>query len=110
MPLVFTSNDPNTSERRDQWQDVTGLRYHFPNMYRNMIKVGETFVYYRGVHREDGSRGPATYFGAGIVGDVWLDPDSQSKLARSRSWYCAVDDYMPFAAPVNAKTDGIFLE
>lgn len=110
MPLVFTSNDPNTSDLRDQWQDVTGVRYHFPNMYRNMITTGQPFVYYRGVHRKDGSRGAATYFGAGVVGDVWLDPKSQGNSARARSWYCAVNDYVPFVSAVPAKTAGVFLE
>src|SRR4051794_20656255 len=87
MPLVLVSNDPNTSDRRMQWHDVTGVRYHYPNGYCNKIKPGEKFVYYRGVHREHGPRGPATYFGAGIIGDVWPDPESASKAAGKRSWY-----------------------
>jgi hypothetical protein len=76
MPVVLVSNDPNTSELRDQWKDVTGVQYHFPNMYRNIIKPGEHFVYYRGVHREVGPRGPAIYFGTGVAGAVWLDPET----------------------------------
>jgi len=110
MTLVLTSNDPNTSELRNQWQDITGVRYHFPNMYRNMIKPGEPFVYYRGVHREQGPRGPATYFGTGLVGEVWADPATADKPAGKRSWYCGIDNYVPFLLPVNAKTDGVFLE
>jgi hypothetical protein len=110
MPLVLTSNDPNTSKLRSQWHDVTGVRYHFPNMYRNMIKPGERFVYYRGVHREQGPRGPATYFGAGLVGEVWPDPETAHKPAGKRSWYCEIVDYLPFLSLVNAKTDNVFLE
>jgi hypothetical protein len=90
---------------------VTGVRYHYPNGYRNLIRPGERFVYYRGVRRRHGSRATAEYFGYGVVGDVWRDPRISEEAPRSRrSWYCSILDYVPLDPPVPAKIDGAFFE
>jgi len=52
---------------------VTGVQYHYPNGYKNLIRSGERFVYYRGVRRAGNKRGIAEYFGTGLVGEVWRD-------------------------------------
>jgi hypothetical protein len=110
MPIVLTSNEINASSRYD-WDDVTGVRYHYPNGYRNLIRQGDRFVYYRGVRRKDRTRAAAEYFGCGLVGDVWRDPSvSEDALKAHWSWYCSIQDYAPFDPPVPAKIDGVFFE
>jgi hypothetical protein len=107
MPLVFMSTDASSYD----WKDITGVQYHYPNGYRNLIRSGVPFVYYRGIRRADGSRGPAEYFGRGVVGSIWRDPDVPEDERKGRwAWYCAVEEYMPFTPPVPAKIDGRHLE
>jgi len=55
-PLVLVENEATEGGHYDFWADATGERYHYPNKYRNMIKPGRRFVYYRGSRRKDGSR------------------------------------------------------
>ena len=110
MPLVLASNDVNVTDRYD-WKDIAGVQYHYPNAYRNMILMGEEFVYYRGIRRINGRRGQAEYFGSGIVGEIWRDPKIPSDAPKKNwAWYCEIQDYVPFAVPVPAKIDGIFFE
>ena len=99
MPLVLVHNDV-VSNPAHQWDDVEGVHYHYPSKYRRLIKTGEPFVYYRGVHRSDGRRGPAEYVGKGRIGAIWQDPE------RKSAWYCAIEDFERFAEPVLAKIDG----
>ena len=107
MPIVLTTNDVVLNPDH-AWNDVEGVQYHYPNQYKTKIKPGEPFVYYRGVHRQTGPRGQAEYFGLGRIGAVRPDP---ATLGSSRpSWFCAIDDYVPFNPPVPAKPDGIFYE
>jgi hypothetical protein len=76
-----------------------------------MIQSGERFVYYRGIRRGGGARGQAEYFGRGVIGDIWRDPRVPPSAAkREWSWYCGIEDYVPFIVPVPAKIDGVFFE
>jgi hypothetical protein len=67
MPLVLVHNDV-VANPAHVWNDVEGVRYHYPSKYQGKIKTGEPFVYYRGVHRTEGKRGPAEYVGTGRIG------------------------------------------
>src|SRR5262245_31294644 len=110
MSLVLVSNEVN-ADARYNWKDVTGVQYHYPNGYRNLIKPGERFVYYRGVRRADGVRRSAEYFGCGVVGECWRDPEVPKDAPRKNwAWYCSVEDYLEFVTPVPAKMNGQFLE
>jgi len=110
VPLVLASNDRIVNDRY-HWKDVTGVQYHYPNSYRNLIRPGERFIYYRGVRRANGARGQAEYFGLGSVGDVWRDTDIPPDTPKKNwAWYCEIEDYVPFASPVPAKLDGILFE
>jgi len=100
MPLVLVHNEV-VANPSHQWDDVEGVHYHYPAKYRGKVQTGEPFVYYRGVHRANGKRGPAEYVGAGRIGAFWPDP------ARKNAWYCAVVDYARFPEPVAAKVDGV---
>lgn len=107
MPLVLTTNDVVMNPDH-AWNDIEGVQYHYPNQYRRKIQPGEDFVYYRGVHRADGRRAEAEYFGRGRIGAVRPDPATEG---HSRpSWFCAIEDYVPFTPPVPAKPDGEFYE
>ena len=109
MPLVLTSNDAKAGDRY-QWKDVTGVQYHYPNIYRNLIKTGVPFIYYRGVRRTSGPRRPAEYFGKGVIGSIWPDPETADAPPIKKAWYCSIDDFIPFLPTVPAKSDGVFLE
>ncbi|MBA4010937.1 MAG: hypothetical protein C0481_03645 [Phenylobacterium sp.] len=107
MPLVLVHNDVVTNPAH-AWDDVEGVHYHYPSKYQGKITTGEPFVYYRGVHRLGGKRGPAEYVGFGRVGTIWLDPKTQE--SSRKAWYCAIEGYQRFETPVPAKVDGVNLE
>ena len=107
MPLVLVHNDV-VANPQHVWDDVEGVQYHYPAKYQSKIKTGETFVYYRGVHRTEGKRGAAEYVGSGRIGDIWVDPEPRNE--GRKAWYCGIDDYRRFAVPVPAKIDGVTLE
>jgi calcineurin-like phosphoesterase family protein len=107
MPLVLVHNDA-VANPQHEWDDKEGVQYHYPAKYQSKIKTGETFVYYRGVHRVGGKRGAAEYVGAGRVGHIWPDPNADRKSRRA--FYCGIEDYQRFAVPVPAKANGVTLE
>ncbi len=72
-PLVLVQADATVGGEYDDWNDLTGEQYRFPNQYRNRVISGRRFIYYRGVRRQGGGRGQAEYFGHGRIGAVWLD-------------------------------------
>lgn len=109
MAIVLTSNDANVSDRY-QWKDITGVHYHYPNIYRNLIQTGESFIYYRGVRRAAGPRQAAEYFGCGCIGSIWPDPETEDAPPIKKAWYCAIEDFLPFVPAVPAKLNGVFLE
>jgi hypothetical protein len=104
MPLVLVHNEVVRDPENHTWNNVEGVHYHYPSKYRGLVQTGVAFVYYRGVARKNGKRGPAQYLGAGRIGDIWPDPE------RPRRWYCALESYDRFPAPVPAKVDGVNLE
>lgn len=107
MPIVLTTNDVVLNPDH-AWNDIEGVQYHYPNQYKNKVRSGEPFVYYRGVHRKNGQRGQAEYFGCGRIGEIRPDPGT---VGQSRpSWFCSIEDYKPFNPPVPAKPDGVFYE
>ncbi len=103
VPIVLVENETTYDAKYDDWDDVTGVRYHFPNQYKNRIVPGRRFVYYRGVRRADNKRGPAEYFGVGQIGKKWADPrNDPGGNKRKWAWYCEIVNYVPFAQPVPA--------
>lgn len=107
MPIVLTTNDVVLNPDHT-WNDIEGVQYHYPNGYKGRVQTGEPFVYYRGVHRPGGKRGPAEYLGHGIIGEIRIDPASPNERLPNR--LCAIEKYMPFAAPVRARRDDGFYE
>lgn len=110
-PLVLVENEVTVDARYDDWKDVTGERYHFPNQYRNRFSEGRPFVYYRGTRRKSGERGTPEYFGVGTVGQVWQDPETDGvNQASQRHWFAELHDYRAFPRAVPAKSNGEYLE
>jgi len=103
MPIILVSNERIISGHT--WKDIPGEQYHFPNQYINLIKPGEVFVHYRGVHRNDGKPGQMEYFGFGRIDEIWLDPDTEDLPKGKRHWYSSLADYLEFSEPVRAKED-----
>src|SRR5436309_4086542 len=102
--LVLVENEVTVGGDYDFWADDTGVQYHYPNQYRNRVRPGRQFVYYRGVRRARGRRGNAEYFGSGMIGDVWPDPLQPSDTPPAkRRWLCSIEQYAPFSGPVRAK-------
>ena len=108
--LVLTAQEETSGGEYDFWADREGVQYHFPNKYRNLVKSGLPFVYYRGVRRMGGKRGEPEYYGVGRVGDVWLDEEHPADRAQDRRWFCAIEDYREFEVPVPWKRGGSALE
>lgn len=102
MPLVLVENERTAGGHYDSWQDHTGEFYHFPNVYRTLIRPGERFIYYRGVRKQGGGRRPTPeYFGCGLIDEVWLDitvPPEAPK--RTWKWFCSISNFVPFRTPV----------
>jgi len=109
--LVLVENEITEGHKYDFWDDVTGIRYHYPNQYKNKIKPGDKFIYYRGTRRADGTRGIPEYFGCGIIGDVFLDSSTEKDSSKAKfRWYCDVIDYYSFSDPVEFKINGQYIE
>lgn len=103
--LVLVENEVTFDGDYDFWADETGSRYHYPNIYKNMVQAGTPFVYYRGVRRANNKRGTAEYFGTGVIGDIWPDPSQPADTPKKdQRWYCSIEQYVPFEMPVPAKS------
>jgi hypothetical protein len=96
--LILAENEISASPEFG-WKDVTGERYHFPNSYKNRIRPGAQFIYYRGSRRATGRANP-DYFGYGIIGDVYLDPDTETLPPARQAWFAEIADYQEFSNPV----------
>ena len=88
--IVITENDES------EWDDRTGVRYHYPRKYKNKLQPGSYFVYYKGKQRKKqyaDSRMSADphYFGVGIIGNSFEDENSEKK-----DLFCEIIDFEPF--------------
>lgn len=108
--LVLTENEVNANPGYD-WKDKTGIQYHFPHQYRWRMETGTRFIYYRGSLRADGKKRTPEYFGRGVVGRLWQDPETDGAPLRQQAWYCSIVDYEEFEKSVPFKDDkGVYLE
>lgn len=111
MPLILVQNEVTEGKRYDFWEDIEGVQYHFPNKYKNKIKPGESFIYYRGVRRKNGIRAIPEYFGYGRIGRVWQDKENiTSSSIKTFRWQCEIIEYIPFTTPVPFKINGRYFE
>ena len=82
------------SESGIRYDDVPYSSYEFPVRYRNLIRTGERFVYYRGRRRAGGAgRQPQAYLGAGLIGAI------RASSAEGRL-VCEIVEPCEFAEPL----------
>ncbi len=111
QPLVLVENEVTVDGEYDHWADDTGVRYHYPNQYKNRVVTGRPFVYYKGTRRRDGRSGKPEYFGTGVVGRIWRDPDvPESAPKKNWKWHCEIEDYRALPASVLAKQGDEYIE
>ena len=97
--------------RFDFWDDSTGERYHYPNSYKNKIREGRRFIYYKGSRRLDGTKMTPEYFGWGVIGEIYPDPESKDLKKKSdHRWICGIAEYSPFKKSVPFKVGGVPFE
>ncbi|QSE93908.1 DUF3883 domain-containing protein [Rhodococcus pseudokoreensis] len=99
MPLVLTQNEVNLSEH--EYSDTLGAVYQFPNKYKNLIRPGVPFIYYRGRRRASGATQVPVYLGSGIIGSISQTGDRYS---------CTITNYQPFEIPVEFKEGRTYRE
>jgi hypothetical protein len=93
------------------WKDVTGERYQFPKNYRNIIRPGRPFIYYSGTRNAAGGRKGAHYFGHGLIGDVYPDPDTVHLKMGKWKWLADIVNYTPFNVDVPFRdSEGRYVE
>lgn len=108
--LILVENEVTEGHRYDHWEDKTGIKYHYPNIYKNKIIPGIKFIYYRGTRRNNGYGDPE-YFGSGTIGNVYLDPTTDTSESKAKwNWYCDIIDYEPFTEPVYFKHNDDYIE
>lgn len=85
MHAIIAENDVS------QWNDETGVKYHFPNTYKRILQPGTKVIYYKS--------GVKHYFGYAVIGDVYQDEEN------SKNYYAEIVDYIPFFSPIKFKTN-----
>lgn len=83
MYAIIAENDVS------QWNDETGVKYHFPNKYKRILTPGTRVIYYKG--------GVKHYFGYALIGTVYQDSEN------TKNYYAEIVDYLPFYSPVKFK-------
>jgi len=97
MPLVLAMNEE--SESGISYDDHTFVSYEYPLAYRNQIRPGERFVYYRGRRKSGGGRQPQVYLGTGVIGQI-------RRSKRDGRLVCEVLDGQRFDEPIYFKDEG----
>ncbi|ENN6812007.1 HNH endonuclease [Vibrio fluvialis] len=104
MYAVIVENDES------QWDDDTGVLYHFPKRYLKYLTPGTHLIYYKGrIKNKQFKRRRLTdephYFGIGTIGKIF--PDSKSKKS---DYFGTIENFEKFSLPILAKINGEYLE
>ncbi|MBU8768770.1 DUF3883 domain-containing protein [Cytobacillus oceanisediminis] len=100
---IITENDES------KWEDQTGILYHFPAKYKNILTQGTKVIYYKGAIKNGKyipkrlSKKPH-YFGIAIIGEVYPDVNNKNQ------YFAELDDYIPFSEPIIFKEKDEYLE
>ena len=95
MYAVIVENDSS------EWEDTTGVRYHFPKRYLDILKPGTVVVYYKGSLKNASFRthrltDKAHYFGTARIGNVYADRSSEKG-----DMFAIVEAFSPFEGRVH---------
>ena len=90
------------------WDDETGIKYHYPSRYKNKIEPGTKIVYYKGRIKDAAFKARRLsykphYFGTGIIGKVIKD-------SNSNNYFASILDFRLFNEAVDFKDGNIYLE
>lgn len=104
MYTVITENDES------QWDDDTGVLYHFPRRYEKFLKPGTSVIYYKGKIKDKKysskrlSDAPH-YFGTAKIGKIYSDKES-----AKGDLFALIEEFIMFSDPVMAKTASGYFE
>ena len=102
--VVIAENDES------EWNDQTGILYHYPKRYSKYLQKGTYAIYYKGKLRNrkfEQSRlsNEPHYFGIAKIGDSYQDKDS-----KKDDLFVTIEGYQPFKTAVLAKVQNKYLE
>lgn len=72
MPLILSQH---FSPADRVYADAEGSLYHYPQVYFKRVQPYELFIYYRPLGEATPREDSKTYFGHGVIGVPWPDPD-----------------------------------
>ena len=101
---VIVENDES------EWDDKTGVLYHFPPQYQKFLQPGTTVVYYKSniTNKKYSSKrlsDKAHYFATATVKEVQDDPNS-----NKNDKYATIGNFEYFTEAIISKTENGFLE
>ncbi len=78
--IIITENDES------QWDDQTGIKYHYPAKYKSKIQPGVNVIYYKGrlknpIFSSKRLSNEPHYFGTGIIGNIKQQEGSSNFFA-----------------------------
>lgn len=104
MYAVIVEND------KSDWEDETGVRYHFPKRYLPLLPPGTQVIYYKGSQKDSIfaarrlTKGPH-YFGVARISKVYADPQSVKG-----DYFADIEGFVPFDVAVGIRAQGATLE
>lgn len=104
MHTVIAENDES------QWEDQTGVLYHFPKRYAKLLLPGTEVIYYKGKIKNISFRNKRLtdsphYFAVARIGKIYSDKES-----TKGDLFATITNFSPFTKPVMAKTGSDYLE
>lgn len=104
MHTVIAENDES------QWEDETGILYHFPKRYAKFLLPGSEVIYYKGKLKNTSFRDKRLtdephYFAKARISKVYSD-----KKSNKGDLFATITDYYPFSNPILAKINNDYLE
>ena len=93
-----------------QWDDQTGILYHFPKRYEKFLTPGSEVIYYKGSLKQKVYSGKRLsdlphYFGVAKIGTVFRD-----KSSSKGDLFATIENYQEFSEAVLAKNGDTYLE
>lgn len=100
--LIITENDES------QWDDETGVKYHYPPKYKNKIQAGGLVIYYKGriknpVYSSKRLSNEPHYFGTGVISNI-------KQELGSKNYFASIENFKLFNEAVSFKNQFGYLE
>lgn len=100
--VIITENDESN------WNDVTGLQYHFPSKYKNLLLEGSNVIYYKGKLKNKEFRDKrlsdnAHYFGIGKIFNITKD-------GLTKNYFAKIGNFRSFEFAIPIKLNGDYIE